>query len=183
MRNRTGRFDRLKTGVDHSGRSNAIARGNEATHSTHHTPAIARGMEAQQHDHATLGKPGKAKGVATPVHAGMHSRQIDGAGTGGMGHGVAVIAGGQVIATSAAAQPLKSAYGSIPKTFGAPRPVIGQRSRHGEIGPGQVIAGKNPAHESAKARNGNHSAALGSAILQQALDCTDGDTRRAYGRE
>jgi hypothetical protein len=174
---------RSKIGVDHTGRMNALARGNEATHSTHHTPAIARGMEAQQHDRAILGKPSKAKGYAVPYHSGAKRQQIEGAGVGGMAHGVAVIAGGQVIATSAAAAPLKSAYGSVPKTFAPARPVIGQRSRVGEVGPGQIIAGKNPAHESAKANNGNHSPALGHAILQEALDCTDGDSRRAYGRE
>jgi hypothetical protein len=62
-------------GVDHSGRMNAIARDGEATHSIHHTPAIARGMEARTHTRATLGVPPKAKGYAVPIHNGMTERQ------------------------------------------------------------------------------------------------------------
>jgi hypothetical protein len=61
---------RNKIGHGHDGRMNALARPGEASHDVHHTPAIARGMEPQQHTNATLGKPGKAKGYAVPPHPG-----------------------------------------------------------------------------------------------------------------
>ena len=44
----------------------------------HHVPAPSRGMEAQQHDKAILGKPAKAKGYPVAVHDAMHHVQ-DGA--------------------------------------------------------------------------------------------------------
>jgi hypothetical protein len=66
---------RLKTGIGADGTMNAAARSGEVTHDVHHTPALARGMEAQTHTRATLGKPPKAKGYAVSIHNGMTERQ------------------------------------------------------------------------------------------------------------
>ena|ERR1700722_5727150 len=76
-------MSRLKTGIGADGRMNAASRPGEAVHDVHHAPAIARGMEAQQHTTATLGKAPKAKGYAVSLHNGATERQR---ALQGMGH-------------------------------------------------------------------------------------------------
>ena len=112
---------------------------------------------------------GKPKVSVVQVHGGMTRQQTDAAGIGGMGHATAVVDGGEKLATDAPAAPLQHAYGNVLKTRPAAQVVPGMRSRHGEVGPGNVIDGRNPAHEKAMARNGNHDPALGAAILASAL--------------
>jgi hypothetical protein len=112
---------------------------------------------------------GKPKRSVVQVNGAMTRQQSDAAGIGGMGHATAVVDGGQKLATDAPAAPLQHAYGNVLKTRPAAQVVPGMRSRHGEIGPGQVIDGKNPAHERAMVRNGNHDPALGAAILAEAM--------------
>lgn len=65
------RAKRYAHSVGHDGVSNAIARSGEPEHAVHHVPALARGMEAQQHTTATLGKPPKPKGYPISVHNAM----------------------------------------------------------------------------------------------------------------
>jgi hypothetical protein len=124
---------RIKTGNGHDGRPNFAARSGEPTLGAHHGPSPARAQEAADHDRATLGKAPKAKGYAVPIHNAMHARQIAGAGVGGMGHGTAIVSGGEVIGTSSAAAPLAHAYGNgIPKIRGAAPVKEGMRSRIGD---------------------------------------------------
>jgi hypothetical protein len=133
MRNRHGRFDRLKAGNNRDGTSRAFAKGNEPTLSTHHDPNEAR-----------AGDVGIAPGFMKPaarkamhpvsVHNGMHPRAVAAAGLGGQGHGTATIDGGQTVVSSAAAAPIASAYGGgILKVRDAAKPAWGNRSRTGGI--------------------------------------------------
>jgi hypothetical protein len=46
-------------------------------HVQHHVPGIARGMEAQQHTKATLGKPGKPKGYPVMLNGHFNANDAD----------------------------------------------------------------------------------------------------------
>jgi len=87
--------------------------------------------EGQTRDIARKGSVPKRSNDGVAVHPSMTRLQKSGAGIGGMGHGTAVIDGGQTIASSAAAAPLAHAYGGAPdlKTGSAVAPSFGQRSR------------------------------------------------------
>ena len=95
---------RITSGVGHDGKSNAFARKGEPTLAVHHDPNVAR-----QDDHGVKGnlpRHGAPKRMhPVSVHNGMQDRQIAGVNLGGLGHGTAVVSGGQVIATSAASVP------------------------------------------------------------------------------
>jgi hypothetical protein len=162
-------MSRNKIGVGADGSHNAFAKRGEATLAVHHDP-----NEARKGDHGVKGniaRDGAPKRMhPVSVHNGMTRQQSDAAGIGGMGHATAVVDGGQKLATDAPAAPLEHAYGSgILKVRPAAQVVPGMRTRRGEIGPGNVIDGKNPAHEKAMTRNGNHDPAIGAAILASAL--------------
>ncbi len=123
----------------------------------HHKPAIARGMEPQQ-SHATLGKPGRAKGYAVEVHSGM-SHVTDGAFNAGISR----------TESAAALQGYK-----LPTD-----PVIqhgNKITRRAEINPGSrsrntdSLASETAgvAHARAKAKGDEGLHALGRAILAEA---------------
>lgn len=79
--------------------------------------------------------PKRSNDGPVPVSFGMTNLQKAGAGVGGQGHGVAAITdGGQTIAASAAAAPLRHAYSAAPdlKTGKAVPPSFAQRSRTNE---------------------------------------------------
>lgn len=148
MRNKSGKFDRLKFGNDADGKSRSFAKPGEASQAIHHDPNEARAGDVGI-------SPGFMKAAApkamhpVSVHSGMTARQQAGAGIGGMGHSTAAVSdGGQTIATSAAAAPLAHAYGDgIPKSRGA-----------SPISPGMV----------SKTRPATDKSALGRAILDAA---------------
>ncbi len=150
MRNRTGRFDRLKAGTGHDGKSRAFAKPGEATLSTHHDPNEARAGDVGLAPHFM--KPAARKALhPVAVHNGMHPRQIAAAGIGGMAHATGYVdEGGTAIPNSAAAVP--HAYGSgIPKVRDA-----------APINPG-MVSNVRPAFDKA---------ALGRALLDEALSGT-----------
>ena len=95
---------RSKIGVGADGSHNAFARKGEPTLAVHHDPNIAR-----QNDHGIAPKfmkPAAPKRMhPVSVHNGMTGNQRAGVGVGGMGHGTAVISGGEIIGTNAAAVP------------------------------------------------------------------------------
>jgi hypothetical protein len=125
MRNRHGRFDRLKAGNNHDGTSRAFAKPGEMTLSAHHTND--RSTDKPGGGIARAGAPKRLASV--PLHNGMAPHAIAAAGIGGMGHGTATIDGGQTV-TSSAAAPVQHAYGSIPKSGRAAAPIKpGQRSQ------------------------------------------------------
>lgn len=150
---------RNKIGYGPDGRMNALARPGEATHEVHHTPALARGMEPQQHTNATLGKPGKPKGYAVPPHNGMHTRSRDGG----------VHLGGNALsrATANPANPL----GGPPrgKVLAPVQPVPGQRSRVND-----PLHGGAPGESHAKGKPDTTAMRdLGRAILAEATCAPD----------
>lgn len=102
---------RITSGVGHDGKSNAFARKGEPTLAVHHDPNIAR-----QDDHGVKGnlaRDGAPKRMhPVSVHNGMTVNQQAGVNLGGMRHGTAVISGGAVIGTSAAAVPPVPAHRS-----------------------------------------------------------------------
>lgn len=77
MRNRTGRFDRLKAGTDHSGTNRAFAKPGEASLAVHHDPQAARAGDVGIAPHFM--KPAAPKRL-TPVavHNGQTTRSRDG---------------------------------------------------------------------------------------------------------
>lgn len=158
---------RLKTGHGLDGRPNYAARPGEAIHDVHHTPAIARGMEAQQHTNATLGKPGKPKGYAVPPHNGMHTRSRDGG----------VHLGGDALsrATADPSNPLGGAPRG--KVLTPVQPVPGQRSRTSDTlhsgAPGQNHARGKPNVDAIRG--------LGAAILAEAFANSAPDDPQAHG--
>jgi hypothetical protein len=104
-------------GVGHDG---AIKQDNGAPVYTHHSPAIARGMEAQTHTRATLGKPPKPKGYSIGIHNGM--RTVNRA------TGEFVDSGHLAAYDSNSGNPLNSGP-PRGKRLTVPAPVPGQRSR------------------------------------------------------
>jgi hypothetical protein len=69
------------------------------------------------------------------------------------------------------------------KTFAPVAASPGQRSRLGEVGPGQVSGGVNPAHDPAlNAAKHAHAVGVGQMILDQAFANSAADDRRAHGR-
>jgi hypothetical protein len=123
---------RNKIGVAHDGSHNGIARNGEAKLSVHHSSQDARLDDVGIAPHFM--KPAAKKQLPdTPVHAGMHERQVAGAGVGGVGHATAILDGGQVVGTSAAAQPLAHAYGSVLKVRGPAAISPGMKNRCGPI--------------------------------------------------
>ena len=101
----------ITSGVGYDGKSNAFARKGEPTLAVHHSPMAAR--LADNGVAPRFMKPAAKKAIPdVSIHSGMHERQIAGAGVGGMGHGTAVISGGAVIGTSAAAVPPVPAHRS-----------------------------------------------------------------------
>jgi hypothetical protein len=102
--------------------------------STVKVPLNARHVEHNQNQDGSIARKGsvpKRSNDGVAIHPGMTSLQKGGAGAGGMGHGTAVISGGQTIASSAAAAPLAHAYSGAPdlKTGKAVPVSFGQRSR------------------------------------------------------
>lgn len=115
-----------------------------------HTPNNMNGRHSGLSDIARNGAP--KQHIPVPVHGGMHSRQIAGAGFGGMAHGTAVVSGGQTIPNSAAAvppvpphragfnsapmpnKPITHAYGSgAPKVRGPAPTKPGMARKQGDI--------------------------------------------------
>lgn len=97
------------------------------------------------------GRP-KFRYDSTLPNGGMTDRQRQGAGVGGMGHATAVVDGGQTIVSSAAAVPLRHAYGigadgvvPHPKLTGPVAIYPGMRSRTNSNHPndGPVAKGLN----------------------------------------
>lgn len=147
--------EKHRSSVGRDGRSRAFAKPGERTLAVHHDPNIARRgdlPDATAHAMGHRGHPVGAvvggKTVRAPgaldiqpragapkamhpvsVHNGMHSRQIAGAGVGGMGHPGAVVDGGQVT-TSAAAAPMADHYGgALPKSRPSVGVAFGMRDR------------------------------------------------------
>ncbi|HUI12985.1 MAG TPA: hypothetical protein VL048_05890 [Xanthobacteraceae bacterium] len=145
---------RLKTGVGHDGRMNAIARPGEAIHDVHHTPALARNQEAQQHTNATLGKPGKPKGYAVSLHNGMTEQQRK---MTGMGHPMAGAP------DAASANPLDP---TVPgKRLTPVQPVPGMRSRSNDS-----LGGSKPGENHMRGKpDVDAMRSLGAAVLAEAL--------------
>jgi hypothetical protein len=73
----------------------------------HHGHTPARIQEAQQHDHATLGKPGKPKIFSTPIHSGMKKVAKTGAVALGGDHASAIdsLTGGVVVPGAVKSKP------------------------------------------------------------------------------
>lgn len=145
---------RLKTGIGPDGRMNAAARPGEAIHGVHHTPALARNQEAQQHTTATLGKAPKAKGYAVPLHNGMTQQQRK---MTGMGHPVAGAP------DAASANPLDP---TVPgKRLSPVQPVPGQRSRLTD-----TLHSGAPGENHARGKaNAADLQSLGAAVMAEAL--------------
>ncbi len=132
MRNQHGRFDRLKAGTGHDGKSRAFAKPGEKSLSVHHDPNAARAGDVGLAPHFM--KPAARKALhPVAVHNGMHPRQIAAAGIGGMAHATGYVdEGGTAIPNSAAAVP--HAYGNgIPKVREAAPPAWNNKSRTGPI--------------------------------------------------
>jgi hypothetical protein len=159
--------NRIKTGHGHDGRMNAIARPGEATLDVHHGPAMSRGIEAQQHTRATLGKPPKAKGYNVAPHSGMHTRSRQGD----------AFRGGDDL-SRATANPSNPLGGPPPgKVLTPVQPVPGQRSRtndapHGGQ-PGENHARGKPDVAALRA--------LGGAVMAEAFADSASDDRMAHG--
>ncbi len=161
MRNRTGQFDRLKAGTGHDGKSRAFAKPGEATMTAHHDPNEARRGDLPGAPAHALGHRGHATGAVvdgqtvrapgaldiqprqgTPkamhpvaTHVGMTSRQIAGAGIGGMGHSSAAVTDGGQVTTVSAAAPMADHYGgALPKSGRDVKVAQGMRDRSVEFG-------------------------------------------------
>lgn len=145
---------RYTIGVGHDGKSRAFAQPGERTLAIHHAPgearqhdkpdATAHALGHRGHPTATVvagktirdpraldiqpraGAP-KAMHPVAP-HVSTTPRQLAAAGKGGLGHATAAVTdGGQTIATSAAAAPLRHAYGSIEKRRPDAKPAWGMK--------------------------------------------------------
>jgi hypothetical protein len=109
---------RIRTGTGKDGSSNSFARRNEPTITPHHRPGLARAND-HLHGDDSIARKGKPKRIAdVPLHGAMTRQQAAGVNVGGMGHATAVIDGGQVITSSAQAQPVQHTYGTLPKSRG-----------------------------------------------------------------
>lgn len=124
---------RNTTGTSADGTSNAFAHPGEVTLTPHHSPGAARASD-HLHGDNSIARAGKPKRLAdVSVHNAMTDRQRGGVNVGGMGHGVAINSGGEIIGTSSAAAPLPHAYGTLPKVRG-PAPVKeGMKNRCGPV--------------------------------------------------
>jgi hypothetical protein len=124
---------RIKTDTDYQGNSAAFAVGNEPTLAVHHSPGAAQ-AKAHLHGDNSIARAGKPKRFHdVGIHNGMKPQQVASAGLGGMGHGVAVIDGGQSIPSKAAA-PLANAYGGmLPKVRGVAPVKSGMKNQCGPI--------------------------------------------------
>jgi hypothetical protein len=151
---------RHRSSVGHDGKSKAFAKAGEPALAAHHGPAIARGMEAQQHTTATLGKAPKPKGYPVSVHNGMATRSRNSG---------AFELGGHLASYDAnPANPL-NAGAPAGKRLTPAAPVPGQRSRitdtlhAGSVGENHARGKGNTAdmHE------------LGAAILREATCAPD----------
>jgi hypothetical protein len=193
MRNRTGRFDRLKAGTGHDGKSRAFAKGKEPTLSVHHDPNEARRGDLPGAPAHALGHRGHATGAVVdgqtirapgaldiqprqgkpkamhPVslHNSVTARQITGAGRGGMGHSSAAVTDGGQVTTTAAAAPMADHYGgALPKSGTDAKVSWGNRDRADDKPHGVLTY-----REDTNARH-DHNKALGRAILDEALSGT-----------
>jgi hypothetical protein len=184
-----------RSSVGHDGRSKAFAKPGERTLAIHHDPNVARRGDKPDATAHLMGHRGHPTGavvggrtVRTPgaldiqpragapkamhpvsIHNGMHSRQIAGAGVGGMGHPGAVVDGGQVT-TSAAAAPMADHFGgALPKTTASPQASWGMRDRSDDAphggSPFKSAAGRQ-AHADAKHAAGTE---IGRQVLKEAL--------------
>jgi hypothetical protein len=127
-------------------------------------PQNARHLEHNDGQDRCIARKGivpKRSNDGVALHPGMTSLQKAGAGIGGLGHATAVIDGGQIVATSAAAAPTQHAYGSLPNTKA-----------------GKAVAVNPGMRGSTAPRNTD----LGEAILRQAFSVTDSATCAAHGR-
>jgi len=124
---------RIKTGTDHSGVSNAFARGNEKWLSVHHAPQEARAGDVG------IAPPGMKSAAPKRLHpVSLHNsarpHQVAGVDAGGQSHAVAVVDGGVKLTSSGAAAPMADAYGGmIPKVREAAPPKPGMRRQQGAI--------------------------------------------------
>jgi len=123
---------RIKTGTDHSGVSNAFARGNEKRLSVHHAPQEARGGDVG------ITPPGMKPAAPKKLHpVSLHNsatpHQIAGVDAGGQGHAVAVVDGGVKLTSSAAAAPMANAYGGVLKVSEAASVKPGMRRQQGAV--------------------------------------------------
>lgn len=102
---------------------------------TNHHPGLSdKSVDLKPHHLGVAPKIKRAFTEATPHHGANTSRQIAGANAGGMGHGVTLIDGGQVIGTSAAAAPLADAYGGqVPKVRAAAPVSPGMKRQQGNV--------------------------------------------------
>jgi hypothetical protein len=184
-----------RSSVGHDGRSRAFARPGEPSLAVHHDPNIARrGDKADATAHAmghrghptggvvggqTVRNPGaldiqpragKPKAMhPVSLHNSATPRQIAAAGVGGMGHPGAVVDGGQVT-TSSAAAPMADHYGgALPKSRPAVGVAFGMRDRKDDAphggSPFKDAAGRKAHAEGRHAE----SAAIGRQVLAEAL--------------
>jgi len=187
-------MSRSKIGVAQDGTHNAFARPGEPTLAAHHDPGRARQYDMPGEPAHALGHRGHAVGAVVdgktvrggggldiqprqgkpkamhPVslHSNMHS--VEQSNAGGRSHATATIDdGGQTIVSSAAAAPLADAYGSVLKNRPDAPLANGMRHRHGEVGPGTVVDGINPAHDPDRAAAMHaHRQSIGNRILDEA---------------
>ena len=160
MRNQHGRFDRLKAGTGHDGKSRAFAKPGEKSLSVHHDPNEARAGDVGVK--GNIARDGAPKALhPVSVHNGMTQHQQGGAGIGGQGHATATIDGGQTVTSSAAAAPLQHAYGKgIPKVRDAAPPAFGMLDAHNRMRARGAYGGKPETAESIRA--------IGQAVLDEA---------------
>jgi hypothetical protein len=157
---------------DHAGRHSQVAvhPGMVVSHVSHGMGADAPARGGDIARDSTCGKHVNA----VPVAAGMH--RVTGTDK-----------GAPTITTLSAIPDASNPNAMDPtkpgKTFAPVAASPGQRSRLGEVGPGQVVGGVNPAHNPVlNAEKHAHSVGVGQMILNEAFANSAADDRAAHGR-